>query len=511
MTHRVSLNPFATSPNTRTRWLPELGNTLRPSFQRLSNELRIPKTAREAGVDNFPSATDRDLDEPQRQVVAEIHAGSNLLKQFAENQLYDAEEKIRVRMPKKIEIGLSTARARAAVSEAKQTHAAELEERRLVERRRHRELRKWKRDNGISREARYADEWYLPAATLFALLVVESLANAFIFKEAGDLGLVGGFGLAMLFSVVTVSLGFCVGLLGLRFFFHIEPLFKIFGMAIATVCLTAGIGWNVLIAHFREALEKAPGASFVDPTLLTTPSMWFSLSTVEAWALLLLGLLILAAAAMKGHGGRGCFTDSYPGYRSVDLAYRESESIYAEEQDEYKSAVSNAYGDAWNALSDRYAKDEAAVAEIFEISDVAAQRIKEIGSSIGEWCEAGSALLRLYREENRAIRSTPAPLYFDIYPTFDEMKLGLRDAFAIRDLPARAADIHEANAKTLAEIGESIAEAREQEVKVFLSEIDAIERIVERKLATDWEELKDSPRPSPGGGGFQSGGEREAA
>ncbi len=516
MTKTLSLNPFAASSTTRTRWLPEVGENLRPAFRALAKSLRLVERSRDAGVENLPRTTDCDLDESQRQVVAEIQAGSNLLKQFLESQLNEAEEKIRTRMPKTIEAGLAVAGARASVSEAKQTHAAELEARRLIERRRIRDLRKWKRDNHIAHEARYADEWHLPAATLFALLVVEGLANAFIFKDAGDLGLVGGFGLAMLFSAVTVSLGFLgAGLLGLRFLFHVKPLFRVLGAVATVISVTAGVGWNILIAHFRETVENAPGASFLDPTLVMTPAKWFALSTVQAWALLILGVLIFVVAAVKGRGGRGCFTDPYPGYRSVDIAHRESQSLYAEGQDEYKGAVGNAYGKAWTALSDRYKSDEMALAEIQEISGLAAQRANEVKDSIGEWCEAGSALLRLYREENRAIRSTPAPRYFDNYPSFDDVKSGWRDASALRDLSAQAAGIHHANAKTLAEIGESIAKSREQEVKTFLAEIDEIERIVERKLAADWEDAKDNPKvvPMPARDDKISGpdGEKEAA
>ena len=128
------------------------------------------------------------------------------------------------------------------------------------------------------------------------------------------------------------------------------------------ISVTVGIGWNVLIAHFREAVEKSPGVSFLDSTLLTTPAKWFALSTVEAWALLLLGVLIFGLAATKGRGGRSCFVDPYPGYRAVDRTYREAQSHYADGQDEYKNAISNAYGKAWTTFNDRYPSAEGRLA-----------------------------------------------------------------------------------------------------------------------------------------------------
>ncbi len=189
MNFRGSMNTFSKSPTwTRTRWLPEVNDHLRPAFERLARSLRLVERARDDGVENRPHKDDADLNDPQRQIVAEIQSGANLLKQFLASQLHDADEKIRARMPRQLDVTLAVADARASVAEAKLAHGATLEASRLVERRRLRGLKKFRADNRLARDAVYADEWLLPAATIFALIVAESIANAFIFNLHGYVG-----------------------------------------------------------------------------------------------------------------------------------------------------------------------------------------------------------------------------------------------------------------------------------------------------------------------------------
>lgn len=486
---KLSLNPFATSATIRTRWLPEIGDNLRPMFRRLASGLKLVARARSEAAENRPHKEDTDLDEPQRHVMAEVQAGANLLRQFLTNQLHDAEEKVRARVPRPLDVSLAVSQARASAAEAKLEHGSILENDRLAERRQLRGLRKFKIDNRLTREATYSDDWLMPTAILFTIFVVESAANAFIFREAADLGLAGGFILAALFGLVNVLLGFGTGMLGLRALGHISWSVKIVGALTILITSVAGCTWNMLIAHFREALERGATVTFfLDPALLTTPSRWFDLSTLEAWALFLLGLSVFTVAAIKGRGGRGGFVDPYLGYRVIDLTHREADADYLQGQEDYKAAVRKAYDEARTRLRDQFARDQAGLLEIREIADQAEQRVAEVRDSIGEWSDMGSALLRLYREENQAIRTAPAPAYFGRYPSFEDVTHGLMDASVIRTLAERSEEVHAANAKALAEIEERIAESREQETKSFLGEIHDIETRAERRLASDWDD-----------------------
>ena len=201
----------------------------------------------------------------------------------------------------------------------------------------------------------------------------------------------------------------------------------------------------------------------------------------------------------QGTGGRGGFADPYWGYRAIDLTYREAEAEYTRAQEDYKAAVREAYDEARANLREQHASDQSALREIREIADQAEQRAAEVRDSIGEWSEMGDALLRLYREENQAIRTAPAPSYFARYPSFEEIAQGLMDASVIRALAERAEEAHDANGKALAAIEERISEVKEQETKSFLSEVHDIEARAERRLISDWNEPAAPDTPPAGG------------
>lgn len=492
---KLALNPFAKSPTTRTRWIPRLSDSLRPTFTRLARELRLETRAKEAGQQNLPHKDDRDLDEAQRQVVAETQTGANLLKQFLANQLNGARDKLHGRSPRPLQVELLRAEANAAVSEAKLAHGATLEELRLAERRKLRDLRKFRADHRLGRDAAYADSRLLPVAMLCALILFEGIANAYIFQAAVNDGLVGGAIYALLFGTVNVLLGFLVtGYTGLRLIGHVKPLLRALGALFVLAGASAGFAWNLLVAHYREALERnldagaasIDVAAFLDPELLASPAIWFHLSSLEAWALLLFGLIIFAGAAYEGRGGRGLFDDPYPGYRAVHLAHREAHEAYSEAQADYSQAVRDAYAGVLAELHNRHAADADALDEIAEITDQAEERAAEVRDSVGEWRDAGMALLRAYRENNRAIRTAPAPAYFDAYPPFDELAANLADAAGLRRDADQAADTHAANATILARLEEELALARTRETEIFLAEIAAIEARAEQRLDTDW-------------------------
>ena len=460
----------------------------------LENRLKLVRRAREEGRDNRPLKDDRDLDDTQSQILEEIRAGANLLKQFLSNQLSDAEKNIRSRMPRKVEVALALADARAAAAEAKLKHQATLISMRLTERRSMRNENLFRANNQLARDAAYSDDWWMPGALIFAIFVGESIANAFIFREAVDLGLAGGFLLAALVGFVNVLLGFIAGFVGLRLVNHVNWFAKIFGFLITIGLFAAGFFWNLLVAHFRDFLETSGGTLtttvFFDMHLLLSPSQWFTLSKVEAWALFFIGLGVFLIAALKGRGGRGSFVDPYWGYRAVDLTHREREEEYREGQDEYKSAVIRAYEDARASVRAAHASDAEATAQIREIADQAQGRAQEVRDSIGEWIEMGVGLLRKYRDENRKIRTAPPPAYFDEYPTFPDLYAELGDASGLRSLSERALDVHEANIIALAELEETLAGAKEQETKLFLREIDEIEARAQSELEKNW--------PAPG-------------
>lgn len=98
----LSLNPFAQSPITRVRWIPDIASELLPRFQQRAIDLDLVARARADGVENRPDKDDPELDAAQRDVGTVVVEGINLLRQFLRDQLHRAKEQILARFPARL-------------------------------------------------------------------------------------------------------------------------------------------------------------------------------------------------------------------------------------------------------------------------------------------------------------------------------------------------------------------------------------------------------------------------
>ncbi len=491
---RMQLSPF--SGTHRTRWIPAVGNALRPAFERLAASLRLVARARAEGTQNRPLTSDTDLDEAQRQICADVQGGGNALKQFLSDQLNDAEEKILKRMPAPLDAALTTADVAAAAARARLDHGEAIEGARVEERRAFRSLRKFRRDHQLAREAHYSPTRIWPIAMLAGMWLLESALNSVLFRNGVNGGEAEGIALAGICSAVNILLGFLVvGLLGARLIGHANGWKKLLGGVVFLAGLGAGLDWNLTVAHFRDALARGADASAFIASL---PSAWqqpFAFAGIESAALFALGIAIFIVAALEGHGGRGRLVDSYWGYREADHAHRMAEAAHEHARDGYKMAVGEAFAAARRKLSAQQARDATIIAEIREIAGEAGERAAEVRDSIGEWIDIGNALLRRYREENMAVRTDSPPAYYARFPDLGGLLAGLPDCSRIAAAAAEAIALHERNSAELARLERELALAMGRETDTFFAHTDAIEERAQARLAQDEDADGEPPRP----------------
>jgi hypothetical protein len=483
----IPLNPFAKSPTVRIRWLPEIASELLPRFQKLARDLNLVARARSEGAENRPHKADRELDAPQREVGSAIVEGVNLLRQFLRDQLHRAKEQVQVRSPRRIDPQIALIEARAAVQEVKHSRGEHLVTLSLEEHRKRRQLKKFRADNGLSRDASYASHLLIPLAILFAMTAMEMAANSVLFAKTNPMGYAGGAFQALLFGVVNVAIGFGAGFLGLRLVGHIKGGMKALGFAVLLLTLSGGAYWNLKVAHYRDLLERNADVNFLNHSTILPTVDWLSLSTIESWALFLLGLVVFVLAMLEGRGGRSGFSDPYCGYRPVDLVHREAEANYRAGKDEYRAAVRAAIDTARDNLRKRVGGESPRIAEVIEIADAALIRTQEVRDTIGEWIAMGASLLRLYREENTKVRTAPTPDYFRIYPAFDQVAEHIPDASGVRALAEAAQRQHSENIAALAQAEADLVRLGTEAAERFLAEIDAIEERVGEKLEEEWD------------------------
>lgn len=483
----ISLNPFAKSPTVRIRWLPEIAGELLPRFQQLARDLDLVSRARAEGAENRPDKNDQDVDAAQREVGTAAIEGMNLLRQFLRDQLHRAKEQIQTRYPGRIAPEVALIEARAAVQEAKHSHGEQLVNLSLEEHRKRRQIKKFRADNDLSRDASYASHPIIPLSILFAMTAVEMAANSVLFAKTNPMGYAGGAFQALLFGIVNVAIGFGAGFLGLRLLGHIKGWLKALGFAILLVTFSGGTYWNLKVAHYRDLLERNADADFLNHSSVLPSIDWLSLSTIESWALFLLGLVVFVLAMLEGRGGRSGFSDPYCGYRPMDIVHREAEASYRAGKEDYRAAVRAAIEAARENLRKRVKDDGLRIAEITEIADAALIRTQEVRDSIGEWIGMGASLLRLYREENEKVRTAPEPNYFRVYPAFEQVADRIPDASDVRSLAEAAERQHADNIAALAQAEADLVRLGTEEAERFLAEIDAIEERVGDKLEDEWD------------------------
>ena len=452
---------------------------------RARSQSRPPGTAE--GAENRPEKDDQELDAAQREIGTAVVEGINLLRQFLRDQFHRAKEQIQARFPGRIEPQIALVEARAAIQEAKHSHGEELINLSLEEHRKRRQIKKFRADNGLFRDASYASHPIIPLSILFAMIAVETAANAVLFAKTNPMGYAGGAFQALLFGIVNVALGFMAGFLGLRLITHIKRSFAALGFVVLLITVSGGAYWNLKVAHYRDLLERNTNTDFVNSSSDLPSIDWLSLSSIESWALLLLGLIIFVLAMIEGRGGRGGFSDPYCGYRAADLAYREAEASYRAGKDEYRAAVRAAIETARKGLRTRVTADGHRIAEAMEIGDASLIRTQEVRDSIGEWIAMGASLLRLYREENGKIRTAPCPEYFRNYPTFEQIAGQVPDATDVLSLVEPAERRHAENVAALVQVEADLVKLATEEAERFLAEIDAIEERAGERLDVEWD------------------------
>jgi len=274
-----------------------------------------------------------------------------------------------------------------------------------------RDLRLFTRENGIRREAHYPDSWWLHLAMVGVIAVIESVANAGFFAEASPLGMLGGFWQAVAVSVVNVTSGFLAGYFPFRWRHHHRPALRQTAAVGIAIYVVFAIGFNWAVARYRD-LVTVSGVS--DQRLLDALSNDPLNLGLHSCALFALGLLASGLSAWKGYRA----DDPIPGYRDRDHRFRRASEALGHAVDGLRGKVLARTKEIPDRCLQVTRSAEGLLERMEEVSVEAVRAIERYESAreqIEDHCEV---MLRKYREENRAIRTTPPPAYFESYPAF---------------------------------------------------------------------------------------------
>lgn len=187
-----------------------------------------------------------------------------------------------------------------------------------------RDLRFFQLTNRLERSAVYSvSAWYHYAIAL-AIILAESVANAYFFAQGNSLGLLGGAMQAFLISLVNVGVAIAVGKFWLPHMNHIEAPRRLVGFAAIPVHACFVVIFNLLAAHYRDMLSRDPDTALAS-TISGLLSQPFNLS-FDSFMLFITGVVAAALGVWKG------FTedDPYPGYGALDRKYNKARQAFAD-------------------------------------------------------------------------------------------------------------------------------------------------------------------------------------
>jgi hypothetical protein len=411
-------------------WIPEVDKSHRVRLSALMSELNVERRAAADGQQNQPPGNDTSLNEPQLDICSRVFSGILLLNQFLRQQIAVAAAQARELLDHELSAERQKGKIEAELNTLLFERRPELVALRRADLGSQRDLRFFRFNNRLNRDAHYRESVLLVVGLILLAFVVESLVNGFLFSQVMANGLIGGAITAGLVSAINILCGFFAGLWGWRLAGHRLIGRKLLGLAALLMLHSVALSWNLLVAHFREVAEiMAASDTFnFDVSKLTAATLahidsnglFGGIASIQSGALLLVGLFIHLLAAKEGWDDAA---DRYWDYKKFDKRAREARTEFDEALADLRAEIRSGLEEVEAETAEHAAALRSIHNDIRDVLELARQRQQEVRDSEDEWVTAGSQLLKKYREVNAQIRNPgSAPAYFQTYPTAEDYR-----------------------------------------------------------------------------------------
>jgi hypothetical protein len=400
----------AKAPNARPAAKPPQGL----SASALDKRLGLKKRAREDAARNLPRHDADDISPAECAVIEVVGAERARVDQSRNEAKAEAERRLRTLAPAPQDFAGPALDARLALKQAAGRLAHDWGEAARRSAQTRGDLDAFKRTHDLRRAAVYPRSTLLQAGVLFCAAVFEALFSAALFAEDDARGLLGGAITAIGLSGANVTLGFLAGFLGLRYLQHTRlPMKTVGALAFAALALLA-LMLNLFAADWRDQLAALAGRQ-LDLGADASFHIWslLQLDSPQAIILLMLGAGVWVFAALKGYSG---FDDPYPDYGKMDRAARDAAEALSDFRAEGRLELEAPVNAARAALAARLEKMRAEFEAMSRAFDAAAVKMEGLDAKARALDQAAADAVHLYRQENAALRTTPAPVYFGAPP-----------------------------------------------------------------------------------------------
>ena len=425
----------------------------------LDKKLGLRRRAREDAARNLPRHDAEDLSDAEKSVIEAVAAERARVDQFRSDAKADAERRLRALAPAPHDFAGPALDARLALRQTSGRLAQDWSEAAARASEAREDLAAFKRAHELRRAAVYPQSGLLQAGLLLCAAVFEALFSAALFAEDDARGLLGGAIIAVGLSGANVTLGFLAGFLGLRYLQHHRMPPKIMG-ALAFAALAAlALMLNLFAADWRDQLAALNGAQ-LDMGSDASFHLWslLALDSPQAIILLMLGAGVWVFAALKGYSG---FDDPYPDFGKLDRAAKSASEALSDFRADARLELEAPINAAKAALAARLEKMRAEFEAMSKAFDAAALKMEALDAKARALDDAAAGAVHLYRQENAASRTSPAPAYFSTPPPAAGPALDALGGAAamIDEARARLAEAQAQAARSLEELLADLEEA----------------------------------------------------
>jgi hypothetical protein len=396
----------------RTQYKPGPGQFLEIDPKIIVERMALRERAKERARADQPPSDSASMDEVEQEIESTIRtiASEDLGRTY--DQIATYEQRLRAADVAGAAVDMRVL-ARQAESDMESMLLAVKGDLRVARKEvlaRERRLADFRKENTLKRPAHPPRGHFLFVAVLILLFAAETLPNAVILGAGEELGIAGGYTVAILFSLINLSLGFASGRWGWTNAIHRSPPRALLGFIFAVAALAGVFFINMALAHYRAAIESglpaAKAAAAVIPMMQSDP---WAFGDIKSVIMVAMGIISALIAMMEGW----LWEEPYPGYGEVAKHLRDAQSHYhdmVEEKLDYLKSVQEEFVGRIQVERSRLRDRRQEIPYIIQERQRLAGRFK---THLGHLQDVGRQALTVYRDANRHARTTPAPKRFD--------------------------------------------------------------------------------------------------
>jgi len=379
--------------------------------ERIKKRLNLEAEGRKRGKQDQPATENESLDDVEQQIVATIDSEKKLSHQKFIDHLKTYGDRIRSLGLEGLIADAAAAGDAASTDFKTRVHVgADV----LFQLRRDvvlidDEIENFKRTHGLRRMAHYPRSRTLRWGFVLVLLLLESVLNGTFLARGHELGLTGGVAEALVIAILNIGSGLCVGWKVVPNVMHNSPARKITGVILTLSYLAFVIGFNLAVAHYRDAL----GGEFPDRAgELAIVLVWsdpLGVASAQSWLLFAMGL----GFSLLSAGDGWTMDDPYPGYGKLHRKQNELIEEYAEQKRELMGELEQIRDAALDALATAGRNIGRRRGEFHQIMQSWRDLKEAFGHHLDHLEHSAKYLLASYRRANEVARNSPAPAHFE--------------------------------------------------------------------------------------------------